>query len=182
MDAAPLLDGYDVKKLTVAALGGHSALDVAHGAKKFGFHTLVVAQEGREKTYSKYFRARTAGKDGHVGCIDDVIEVKKFSDVLDRTIQEQLRAKNTIFIHNRYFWVYFSDFARVENDFNVPIFGSRSLLKLEERDQPYNQYHLLQDAGIRTPKLFKNLKEFDRPAFLKASEASRGYERAFFRA
>ena len=171
MNVGDLLSGYDVKKLTVGALGGHSALDVAHGAKKYGFHTLVVAQEGRERTYSKYFKSRS-----------DVIEVKKFNDVLDRMVQEQLRAKHTIFIHNRYFWTYIEDFARVENDFHVPIFGSRSLLKIEERDQPYNQYHLLQDAGIRSPKLFAKPEDIEigRMVIVKAHEAQRGYERAFF--
>jgi 5-formaminoimidazole-4-carboxamide-1-(beta)-D-ribofuranosyl 5'-monophosphate synthetase len=87
---------------------------------------------------------------------------------------------NTIFIHNRYFWVYFDDYAKVENDFHVPIFGNRSYVKIEERDQPYNQYHLLHDAGIRTPKIFTSLDDIDRPVLVKAAEAHRGYERAFF--
>jgi 5-formaminoimidazole-4-carboxamide-1-(beta)-D-ribofuranosyl 5'-monophosphate synthetase len=54
-------------------------------------------------------------------------------------------------------------------------------LKLEERDQPYNQYDLLHDADIRTPKIFKSASEMDgRLCLVKASEAKRGYERAFF--
>ncbi len=87
---------------------------------------------------------------------------------------------NTIFVHNRYFWVYFDDFSKVENDFAVPIFGSRTLLKLEERDQKFNQYDLLKQAGIRIPKIFKSAKDIDRPVLVKAAEAKRGYERAFF--
>ncbi|MEK7591260.1 MAG: DUF1297 domain-containing protein [Patescibacteria group bacterium] len=182
MNSSELIDGYDLKKLTVGALGGHSALDICNGAKKMGFQTLVVAEEGREKTYTKYYRARKLSKEGTVGCVDDVIEVKKFRDILDRNVQDALRSKNTLFIHSRYFWVYFDDFARVENDFAVPIFGSRSLLKLEERDQPYNQYHLLKDAGIRAPKLFEKPEDIEigRMVIVKAHEAKRGYERAFF--
>lgn len=175
MDINQLLSGYDLSSLTVGVLGGHSALDCAHGAKRHGFKTVAIAQAGRSKTYDTYFKSH-----GGRGCIDDVITVKKFEDVLDEKVQKQLRDMNTIFVHNRYFWVYFKDFSKVENSFHVPIFGSRTLLKLEERDQPYNQYSLLDDAGIRTPKIFKNAKDIDRPVLVKAHEVERSYERAFF--
>jgi len=175
LTAHDLLSGYNLKKLTVGVLGGHSGLDVSHGAKQFGFSTVCVARKGREQTYKKYFKTR-----GEKGCVDEVIVVEKFADILKESVQKKLRERNTIFVHNRYFWVYFDDFSKVENDFKVPIFGSRTLLKLEERDQPYNQYHLLKDAGIRTPKIFKKPKDIDRPVLVKANEAKRGYERAFF--
>lgn len=175
MNTDALLKGYDLTKLTVGVLGGHSALDVCHGAKQFGFATVAVARKGREKTYAKYLKTREDR-----GCVDETIVVDGFSDVLTKNIQDKLRAMNTVFVHNRYFWVYFDDFTKVENDFSVPIFGSRTLLKLEERDQPFNQYDLLHKAGIRTPKIFKNAHEIDRPVLVKAAEATRGYERAFF--
>src|SRR3989338_5015346 len=174
MDISAILAGYDTKNLTVGALGGHSALDTAHGAKGAGFRTVVVAQKGRHSVYERY-----KTKDERV-CIDELIVVEKFQNVLDEAVQKQLRDLNTIFVHNRYFWVYFDDPTKVESSFNVPIFGSRYLLKLEERDQPYNQYHLLSDAGIRTPKIFAKATDIDRPVIVKASEAQRGYERAFF--
>ncbi len=175
MNIADLLSGYDLNQLTVGVLGGHSALDVCHGAKEFGFKTVAVARAGRDKTYSQYFKTR-----GEKGCIDEVIVVDDFQDVLDEEVQEKLRKMNTVFVHNRYFWVYFDDFSLVESDFRVPIFGSRTLLKLEERDQPFNQYHLLDAAGIRTPKIFAKPEDIDRPVLVKAAEATRGYERAFF--
>ncbi len=175
MDLSAILNGYDLKNITVGVLGGHSALDVCHGVKRFGFKTVCVARKGREKTYAKHFKTR----DGR-GCVDDVIEVKDFQDVLSKDVQQKLQNMNTIFVHNRYFWVYFDDFSKVENDFAVPIVGSRTLLKLEERDQPFNQYDLLNKAGIRIPKMFKNAKDIDRPVLVKAAEATRSYERAFF--
>lgn len=175
MDAKDLLKGYDKKDLTIGVLGGHSALDVCHGAKQCGFSTVAVARKGREKTYTDYFRVRDER-----GCVDEVVLVKDFQDVLNEDIQQKLKKMNTIFVHNRYFWVYFDDFSKVENDFRVPIFGSRTLLKLEERDQPFNQYDLLRKAGIRTPKIFKSAKDIDRPVLVKAAEATRSYERAFF--
>jgi len=170
-----MLKGYDQSNLSIGVLGGHSALDCCHGAKKEGFKTLCVARKGREKTYEKYYKTH----DGR-GCIDETIVVDAFEDVLKSAIVKKLRSSNTIFIQNRYFWVYISDYSKVENEFNVPIFGNRTYVKIEERDQKYNQYHLLHDAGIRTPKIFKNAKEIDRPVIVKAQEVQRGYERAFF--
>ena len=187
MNISHILTGYDQKNLAIGVLGGHSGLDVCHGAKQQGFQTVCIARKGREKTYEKYFRTRRSKVISHksevtsdIGCIDETIVVDNFSNVLDKKVQEKLQKMNTIFVHNRYFWVYFDDFSKVENDFHVPIFGSRTLLKLEERDQKYNQYSLLRDAGIRTPKIFSSAKDIDRPVLVKAGEAQRSYERAFF--
>ncbi|EMR73393.1 ATP-utilizing enzymes of ATP-grasp superfamily (probably carboligase) [Thermoplasmatales archaeon SCGC AB-539-N05] len=170
-----LVDSYDKDKITIGVLGGHSALDVCRGAKKYGFRTLAVCQKGREKTYTKYYKTRRDGR----GCIDDTIILDKFSDITKPKVQEELRRRNTIFIHNRYFWVYF-DFKDIENNFMVPIYGTRGMLKLEERDVPKNQYYLLEKAGIRFPEIFKSPKDIDRLVIVKVNEAIRGYERAFF--
>jgi len=197
-------------KISIGVLGGHSALDVCAGAKKFGFKTVVVAQRGREKTFTEYYKTRKsfsgpATARAVKGCVDEVILVDKFEDILKPDVQEKLRKLNTIFIHNRYFWVYFKDFAKIENEFKVPIFGLRQGVKLEERDQPLNQYHLLQKAGIRMPKILRSgekdrtlgvvgleypkindeLREYFKngggPLIVKVNEAgTRSYERAFF--
>lgn len=205
-----LVAKYDPRKITIGVLGGHSALDVCQGVKKFGFKTLVIAQKGREKTYTEYYKVRSfwedkkleekeesgccgggcgdegggcgdddRGGDFQVGCVDDVIVVDKFSDITNPELQERLRKMNVIFVHNRYFWVY-CDFEKIEKEFFVPIYGNREAVKLEERDQPKNQYWLLKEAGIRIPKIFKSYKEIDRLAIVKVNEATRGYERAFF--
>lgn len=180
-DIQALLADYDQDQLTIGVLGGHSALDVCAGAKKHGFRTVAVCQEGREKTYQKYLKRRAAENraGAELGCIDEVIVVPKFGDVVDSDVQERLRKMNTVFIHNRYFWVY-CDFEKVEKDFRVPIFGTRTLLKKEERDQEKNQYYLLQKAGIRTPIIFERPEDIDRHVLVKVNEATRGYERAFF--
>jgi len=169
-----LLESYDKKNITIGVLGGHSALDVCRGAHSHGFKTLVVAQKGREKTYIKYYKRREG-----IGFVDDVIVVNKFSDITKKEVQEELRKRNTIFVHNRYFWVY-CNFKDIENKFMVPIYGTRDMVKLEERDAPKNQYYLLGKAGINTPKIFKEPKKIDRLVIVKVAEAKRGYERAFF--
>lgn len=169
-----IVQNYDKNNITIGVLGGHSALDVCSGVKKLGFKTLVVCQKGREKTYDKYYKI----KDGK-GCVDETIILDKFSDILDKKVQEKLIKKNIIFIHSRYFWVYF-DFKKIENDFLVPIYGARAMLKLEERDVPKNQYYLMQKAKIRMPKIFDGPEKIDCLVIVKANELERGYERAFF--
>jgi 5-formaminoimidazole-4-carboxamide-1-(beta)-D-ribofuranosyl 5'-monophosphate synthetase len=173
-DIKKIVEKYDKNNVTIGVLGGHSALDVCRGAKKHGFHTVAVCQKGREKTYSQYFKARY-GK----GIIDEVIIVDKFSDVVKDDVQNKLRALNTIFIHNRYFWVY-CNFEDIKARFNVPIFGTRLMVKLEERDVDKNQYYILQKANIRIPKIFSKPEDIDRLVIVKVNEAQRKYERAFF--
>lgn len=175
MNTELLLKGYNQSDISIGVLGGHSALDCCHGAKKEGFKTVCVARKGREKTYGKYYKTHEGR-----GCVDETIVVDAFDDVLRADTVKKLRSMNTIFIQNRYFWVYVSDYSKLENGFNVPIFGNRTYVKIEERDQKYNQYHLLRDAGIRTPKIFTKASEIDRPVIVKAQEVQRGYERAFF--
>lgn len=182
IDVAKILAGYDTANLRIGSLGGHSALDVCSGAKAEGFETVVVAQKGREQTYSKHFKTRPStgsGQAGGKGCVDHVIVVDSFADVTKPEIQEQLRKLNVIFIHSRYFWVY-CDYKEIENNFNVPIFGNRQLVRKEERNEAKNQYFLLEQAGIKLPKQFKKPEDIDRLVIVKAAEASRNYERAFF--
>lgn len=169
-----ILSNYNLQELRIGSLGGHSALDVCRGAKKHGFESVVVAQAGRNKTYAQYFKTR----DGK-GCVDHVIEVDSFKDVTTADVQRQLQELNTIFIHSRYFWVY-CDYEAVENTFLVPIFGTRPLVRKEERDQDKNQYYFLRKAGIPVPKQYENPADIDKLVIVKAAEASRGYERAFF--
>lgn len=174
MIAKKILENYDKRNITIGTLGGHSALDVCRGATDLGFRTVVVCQKGREETYSRYFKKRAKK-----GIIDNIILVEKFGDITKNDIVRKLQNLNTIFIHSRYFWVY-CNFNEVETNFKVPIFGTRNLLRFEERSGEKNQYVLLREAGIRYPKQFGNPKDIDRLVLVKASEAFRGYERAFF--
>ncbi|MEF8879199.1 MAG: DUF1297 domain-containing protein, partial [Candidatus Thermoplasmatota archaeon] len=170
-----IVESYDKDDITIGTLGGHSGLDICRGAKKHGFKTIACCQKGREKTYTDYYKTRDDGR----GCVDETIVLDKFADVVKPEVQEKLRSKNTIFIHSRYFWVYF-DFEDIENKFEIPIYGTREMVKLEERDVPKNQYYLLDKAGIRYPKIIEKPEDIDRLVIVKVNEAIRGYERAFF--
>ncbi len=149
MNILDILKSYKLKNISIWVLGWHSALDVCTWAKKYGFKTVCVAKKWRDLPYSKYYKVR-----GDKWCIDECIVVDQWSDLLKNETQDKLRKLNTIFIHSRYFWVYF-DFKQIEDNFRIPIFGSRGLLKLEERDVEKNQYYLLEKAWIRIPKIWK---------------------------
>ena len=85
-----------------------------------------------------------------------------------------------MFVPHRSFQVYLDfDYDAIENEL-LPILGSRNLLRAEERNQPRNQYYLLQKAGIRMPRQFKSPSQIDRLAIVKVSEKERKFERAFF--
>src|SRR3989344_9360397 len=133
---------YTKQNVTIAVLGSHSALDVCRGAKDEGFKTLVIVEKGRGKTYSRYFKTNDI-----MGCVDEVLELEKFSDILNEEIQQKLLDKNSIFIPHRSFEVYINDYDAIESKFKVPMFGNRKLLRTEERTEKFNQYTLLEKAG-----------------------------------
>lgn len=163
-------------QMTIATLGSHSALDVCRGAKDMQFPTLVVAEKGREKTYSQYYKTNEK-----LGCVDTCIVLNKFSELLKPEIQAELVRRNAIFVPNRSLEVYLNfDYHAIETKFKVPLFGNKFLLKIEERNARPNQYDLLKEAGIRYPVHFVKPQDIDRLCFIKVSEKERTFERAFF--
>jgi 5-formaminoimidazole-4-carboxamide-1-(beta)-D-ribofuranosyl 5'-monophosphate synthetase len=160
---------YDTKKIRIGVLGSHSALEIASGAKQEGFETVVVCQNGREKTYARYYR----------NIFDKFIFLNKFSDITKPEIVEELKDLNTIFVPNRSFSVY-AGYEAIEQKFFVPLMGNRYLLKTEERTGPKNQLWLLKEAGIEIPRAFESPQEIDCPVIVKVPEKGRVIERAFF--
>jgi 5-formaminoimidazole-4-carboxamide-1-(beta)-D-ribofuranosyl 5'-monophosphate synthetase len=173
------LASYDTRRLTLACIGSHSALDVCLGAKHEGLRTLVITAPKREKTYAIYYRAREDG----TGCVDETLMVDHFADVIASKIQTTLRDKNSIFIPNRSFEVYARErysYDEIERGMLVPMFGSRNLLRAEERDEANNQYRLLEEAGIRYPRRRSGPDQIDGLTLVKAQHARVKFERAFF--
>ena len=160
---------YDQKKIHIGVLGSHSALEIASGAKQEGFKTVIVCQNGREKTYARYYR----------NIFDKFIFLDKFSDITTPEVVKQLTDLNTVFVPNRSFSVY-AGCEAIEQKFAVPLMGNRYLLKTEERTAPKNQLWLLKEAGIKLPRAFKSPKDIDCPAIVKVAEKGRAIERAFF--
>jgi 5-formaminoimidazole-4-carboxamide-1-(beta)-D-ribofuranosyl 5'-monophosphate synthetase len=164
-----IIEGYNPKKIRIGVLGSHSALEIASGAKLEGFKTVVVCQNGREKTYAKYYR----------NIFDKFIFLDNFADITKPETVKELTDMNTIFVPNRSFSVY-AGYEAIEQKFAVPLMGSRNLLKTEERTGAKNQLWLLQQAGIKIPKAFKSPKDIDCPVIVKVPEKGRSIERAFF--
>ncbi len=175
-----VLKNYDRENIIIGAIGSHSALDIADGAKAEGFKTLIVSQRGRHRTYAEYFRLKKT-KDGLTkGFIDEVLVLEKFGKIID--IQEELRKRNVIFVPNRSFVVY-TGIDRVENEFRVPLFGSRNLLRSEERSEEKSYYWLLEKAKLPYPEPVKP-EEIDDVGLVivKLPHAKKRLERGFFTA
>lgn len=165
-------------RITIATLGSHSALEVCEGAKQEGFSTLVACQKGRDKTYSRYYKTRKRGPQT-IGIVDDVLLLEHFRDIAQPSTTTLLKKRNALFIPNRSFAVYVG-YGAIEQQFNVPVFGNKFLLKAEERTVPKNQYYLMDKARIRYPKPISSPDKIDHLAIIKVPEAQRSYERAFF--
>lgn len=173
------LAAYDHRRLTLACIGSHSALDVCFGAKQQGLRNLVIAATGREKTYAVAYRTRADG----TGCVDETLVVDHFADVIGEPMQREMLARNAIFVPNRSFEVYARErhsYDEIERSMRVPIFGSRRLLRAEERDEADNQYRLLDEAKIRYPRRLAGPNEIDGLTLVKAQHAKVRFERAFF--
>jgi 5-formaminoimidazole-4-carboxamide-1-(beta)-D-ribofuranosyl 5'-monophosphate synthetase len=177
-EIASIIEGYCRDDLRIGVLGSHSALEICRGAKDEGFKTIVVCERGRERTYARYYRVRRIfGRE--VGVVDEAIILDRFREILRDDVQEELRSRNTIFIPHRSLCIYVG-YRALEEDFRVPMFGNRFLLKVEERDVERNQYYLMERAGIPHPRIFRDPSEIDCLVLVKAPEAARGFERAFF--
>jgi 5-formaminoimidazole-4-carboxamide-1-(beta)-D-ribofuranosyl 5'-monophosphate synthetase len=176
-----VLRGYDLDDLRIGMIASHSALDTADGAVEENFRTLAVCQEGREMPYVKYFRA-SRDKSGKIvgGMIDEVMMLKKFSQILEPDNQDILKEKNTLFVPNRSFTSYCGIDA-VEDQFSIPLIGSRNLLRSEERGDKRDYYWILEKAGLPFPEPVEaeDIKEL---VMVKLPHAVKTLERGFFTA
>ena len=165
---AGLLEGYDLRGLRVGAVASHSALDVFDGAKDEGFETVAICQRGREKPYLRFRRV-----------VDHCLLLDRFADAARPENVEKLRSLNTVVVPNRSFAVYLG-YDTVEKGFPLPVYGNRFLLRYEERTGEKNYYRLLDEAGIRRPRVYTDPDEIDRPVIVKMPHARKRVERGFF--
>ncbi|MBE0518094.1 MAG: formate--phosphoribosylaminoimidazolecarboxamide ligase family protein [Thermoplasmata archaeon] len=177
-----VLEGYDLKKAKIGMVASHSALDVCDGAVEEGFRTLGICQAGREKTYSRYFKCQR-DSDGKAvrGVVDECWVLKKFNEMMEPEFQDKLRKENVIFVPNRSFTSYVP-LDRIENEFEVPLMGTRSLLRSEERGEERDYYWLLEKAGLPFPKRIQDPNDIDRLVIVKLHHKVKKLERGFFTA
>ena len=177
---ASVLEDYDRLKLRIGMTASHSALDICDGAIEEGFPTVAYCQKGREKTYSHYFKAqRTVSGRVRRGMVDKAVVLDKFSDILEPSFQQGMRDRNVIYIPNRSFTSY-CGMNTIENDFNVPMFGSRNMLRMEERTEEQDYYWILDKAGLPYPEAIEDPQDIDCLVIVKLHHAEKKLERGFF--
>lgn len=177
-----VLERYDPSAIRIATIGSHSALDVCDGAVEEGFRTFVVCERGREAPYTRYYRGLRDREGQPVrGTVDDTIVLGKFRDVLTEKMQTQLRDRNAVFVPNRSFTSY-CDVGEIEDKFLVPLFGSRNLLRTEEREEERSYYWLLEEAKLPAPEKMADPRDIDGLSIVKLHHKMKKLERGFFTA
>ena len=179
-DIKAIIEDYDTMKLRIGMTASHSALDICDGAIEEGFPTVAYCQEGREKTYSQYFKAHR-NSSGRVtrGMVDKAIVMPHFNTVLNPDMQAEMRKRNVVYIPNRSFTSY-CGIDQIENDFRVPMFGSRNMLRMEERTEEQDYYWILEKAGLPYPEAISSPEEIDCLVIVKLHHAQKKLERGFF--
>jgi 5-formaminoimidazole-4-carboxamide-1-(beta)-D-ribofuranosyl 5'-monophosphate synthetase len=193
-------------------LGSHSALDAWQGQRNYGLRSIVYTTPSRARIY---LQNPMVGKPEELvedlpglvrrdlRVVNDPKDINKKSDwrsiilILDNysdivKYADELVDLECMQITNRAFAVYVGGDERcsvIENDYAVPILGSRNLLKIENRGEIERDYYwFAEKAGIPSPKSYKyeayeggiKFKEpVDEPMILKAEHAHRAFEREF---
>ncbi len=193
-------------------LGSHSALDAWQGQRNYGIRSIIYTTPGRARIY---LQNPMVGKSDEtvedlpmlvrrdLRVVNDPKDIKKNGDwrstilILDKysdivKYASELIDLECLQITNRAFAVYVGGDERcsvIENDYRVPILGSRNLLKIENRGEIEKDYYwFAEQAGVPYPKSYKyevhddgiSFKEpIDEPMILKAEHAHRAFEREF---
>ncbi|MEM3852545.1 MAG: formate--phosphoribosylaminoimidazolecarboxamide ligase family protein [Methanomassiliicoccales archaeon] len=164
----------------IGVIASHSALDVLDGASQEGITNLAVTQRGRDATYARYFKKQQWFGGRVRGIVDEVLMLEKFSDIMQDKILAELVKRNVIFIPNRAFSSY-CHISDIEEKFIVPMFGSRYLLRSEEREEKENYYTMLEEAGLPYPPSVE-ADSIDELVIVKLHHKQKKLERGFFTA
>ncbi|MCW4037594.1 MAG: DUF1297 domain-containing protein [Candidatus Bathyarchaeota archaeon] len=193
-------------------LGSHSALDAWQGQLTHGIRSIIYVTPQRARIYLQ--NAMVEGTNGVVEdlptsireeiiVVNDPKDIKKkgrwksailildnYSDIV-KYVDDMVNLE-CIQIPNRAFAVYVGgdeECSVIEEEFGVPIVGSRNLLKIENRGEIEKDYYWYADqAGIPHPDAYKFHitktgirfdEEVDEPILLKSKHAVRSLEREF---
>ena len=178
------LDKYytEPDRIRIGTIASHSGLDICDGAAEEGFRTVAFCRAGREKTYSQYFRAqRDASGNLLRGIVDDARIYQKFDEILKPEEQQRLLDDSVLMVPNRSFTSYCS-IDDIENDFRIPMVGTRSMLRSEERSEAQSYYWILEKAGLPFPEKIEDPKDINELVIVKLPHAVKTLERGFFTA
>ncbi len=151
------LSGYDKKKLTIATICSHTALQIFHGARAEGIKTIGICTESRRKVYESF----------PLGCPDEFIVV----DDLRNLPADELVEKNAVLVPHGSVVEYSGDKL---SSLKVPMFGNRESLEWE-RDRA-KMFEWMKAAGLQVPATI-DPEKIDRPCVVKLAGAKggRGY-------
>ena len=144
---------------SIATLGSHCALQILKGAKDEGFKTVLVTKKSREVFYRRF------------KFIDEYITVEDFKEIQDESVQTKLSDLNSVLIPHGTL-ISEVGIEAIENNLNVPIYGNRKILRWEA-DRDLKQ-KLMEESGVRTPKIFNSPEEIDCLTISKLSGARGG--------
>jgi 5-formaminoimidazole-4-carboxamide-1-(beta)-D-ribofuranosyl 5'-monophosphate synthetase len=179
-DARAIVGDYDRAGVQLGVTGSHSALDVCDGAADENLPNVAFCERGRDATYARYFQT-TRDREGRRerGCVDRVVTLARFADQMLPRWQAWMRKHNVLYVPNRSFTSYCS-VASIENDFRVPLLGSRNMLRMEERDEKDNYYTLLKKGGLPAPEPVADPRKIRELTIVKLHHKTKKLERGFF--
>ncbi len=154
-----ILEGYDRKKLAIAVICSHSALQIFHGARQEGVKTIGICKKSNKERYEAFPLAKP----------DEYIFVDKYEEISDHV--DELAAKNAILIPHGSAVEYIG--KKIET-IKLPIFGNRRVLLWEADRQKMVKW--LGVAGIKAPKTYKP-EDIPGPAIVKfpGARGGKGY-------
>ncbi len=133
------LSSYSEKPV-ISTICSHSALQIFAGAKEAGFKTLGICTKDRLETYRAFPHAKP----------DEFIVVDSYPDILKPEFQKKLVEKSAIIVPHGSFVEYLGP-KRIENEFEVPVFGNRQVLDWEGNREKERKW-LEASARLRMPK------------------------------
>lgn len=152
-----VLAGYDRKKLSIATICSHTALQIFHGARAEGIRTIGICTEERRKVYEAF----------PLGCPDEFIIV----DDLRSIPSDELVEKNAVLVPHGSVVEYSGDKLC---EIKVPMFGNRESLEWEKDRE--KMFEWMKAAGLQVPATI-DPEKIDRPCVVKLAGAKggRGY-------
>lgn len=169
-------------QIKIGTIASHSGLDVCDGAVEENFKTVAYCKKGREQTYAKYFKAHR-NADGRLirGIVDEAVVFNKFDDILQPQNQQKMLDDSVLMVPNRSLTSYCS-IDDIEDNFKIPMLGSRNMLRSEERSETQSYYWILEKAGLPFPEKIEKPEDIDALVMVKLPHAVKTLERGFFTA
>ena len=153
-----VLDSYDTGNLSIATICSHTSLQLFHGAKQEGLHTIgLITNDAQRAIYDAFPMAKP----------DEFIVV----DSPEKLPAGELAEKNSVIIPHGSFVEYTGKMLETTP---IPVLGNRNSL-MWEKDR-LKMFEWMKKAGLKVPAILDPDK-IDRPCVVKhaGAKGGRGY-------